>query len=174
MSKLTLNARIKTLGVSIKNSTAKVQELGLECLSHAALHSDTTPLCNLYAVLAKGHHKLFADWALAHAAVKVNPDKAKREALPFVLDKSKELDIEGATAIMWNESGDSAKKALDKTFDLQAAVKALLKKASGACNAEQLESLKKIAVIAHCDASGVVAKAKPAEQVAAEVGEAII
>lgn len=160
MSKLSLNARIKLHVAKIGGVTLGTQELGIECLEHAMGEShDVTPLCNLYLGLAKGHHVLFADWALLHGAIKVNPDKTKRAVLPFVLDRAKAWDIEGAKSVMWNEAASSAKKALSETYDLQAAVRAMLKRASGVCTPEQLVDLRKIAQIAHVDPVALVAKA---------------
>lgn len=160
MSKLSLNARIKLHVAKIGGVTQSTQELGIECLQHAMGEShDVTPLCNLYLGLAKGHHVLFANWALRFGKIQVNSNKAKRATKPFELCvKSKVWDIEGAQAVMWNAEAPKADKALASTFDMQSAVKALLKRASGVCTPEQLADLHKIAMIAHVDASAVVAK----------------
>jgi hypothetical protein len=159
MSKLSLNTRVKALVLSIGKTTQSIQDIGVECLVHAMGDShDVTPLNTLYLGLSKGHHILFANWALAHAGIQVNPTKTERATIPFKLAKGGTWDIKGATDTTWNEAAPKADKALAETFDMQAAFRSLLKKASGVCTPEQLADLQKIAVIAHVDASKVVAK----------------
>lgn len=167
MSKLSLSARVKAHVAKIGGITEGTQLLGVECLQHAMGESnDVTPLNTLYLGLSRGHHQLFANWAILHGAIVVNPVKEKRATRPFAVSKGKTWDIEGAKSVMWNEQGKSAGKALVESFDMQAAVKALLKRASGVCTAEQLIDLRKIAVIAHVDAAAVTIRAVKAEGVA--------
>lgn len=181
MSKLSLSARVKAHVAKIGGITEGTQLLGVECLEHAMGEShDVTPLNTLYLGLSKGHHQLFADWALLHGAIVVNPLKDGRATRPFVLSTARDKDgngkswnIEGAKAVMWNEQGKSAGKALAESFDMQAAVKALLKRASGVCTAEQLLDLRKIAAIAHVDAAAVMIRAAKAEGVAPAAPDAV-
>lgn len=157
-----LNRRIDKLGIRLANAENDIQTIGLECLAHIEAHGDIMPLNRLVNVLRKGQHNAFVSWALAYTKVVVNKDKHSRELLPLTFNKDKAHDQQGAIDNPWHTFQESKQKAIDKAFDLQAAVKQLLARASGKVSAETLKDLQKIAVIAHVDASSITAK--PAEE----------
>jgi hypothetical protein len=154
-----LNARIDALGKRNASVEADIQTLGLDCMVHAEEHRDIMPMCRLVNVLRRGQHQAFVSWAITYGKFVVNKEKASMETLPLKFNKDKATDIAGATENPWFTFQDTKAGGIDKAFDLQAAVKALLKKASGKVSAETLEDLKKIAVIAHVDHAGITAKA---------------
>ena len=167
-----LNKKIDALGRRNASVRDGIQALGLVCLQHVEAHGDVTPLNRLYNVLIKTQHQAFAEWAFSFGKVSKNRDKKTKEALPLAYDKSKKTDIEAATAKPWFDFADDKAKATAKAFDFQAAVMALLKRAAtqGHNHAELVE----VAKAAGIKPEKVPATIKTAEQVAAEVGEAII
>lgn len=167
-----LNKKIDSLGK--RNATVRddIQALGLVCLQHVELHGDVTPLNRLYNVLIKTQHQAFAEWAFSFGKVSKNLDKKTKEALPLAYDKSKKTDIEAATAKPWFDFADDKAKATAKAFDFQAAMMSLIKKAAAA--GHNHDDLVKVAAIAGIKPEKVPATIMTAEQVAADVGEAII
>lgn len=153
-----LNKKIDALGVRLAKAEQDIQDVGLECLAHIGEHGDIMPLNRLVNVLRRGQHQAFVSWALAYTKVSVNRDKGTMDKMPLSYAKDKKHDQEGATANPWWNFADTKEAAVAKAFDLQAAVKALLKKASGNVSEATLADLKKIAEIAHVDASEVKAK----------------
>lgn len=154
----TLNARIDKLGIRLANAEKDIQTIGLECLARIGQHGDVMPLNRLVNVLRKGQHHAFVSWALAYTKVILNKDAKTKALLPLVFAKGKTHDQEGAIENPWHSFQESKAKAIDRAFDLQAAVKALLHKASGKVSPETLKDLQKIAVIAHVDYSDIVAR----------------
>ena len=167
-----LNKRIKTLKTNNAKVRDEIQTLGLACLQHIEQHGDVTPLNSLYDALIKTQHQAFAEWAFSFGKVSKNMDKKTMEVLPLAYDKSKKTDIVAATAKSWFEFADDKAKATAKAFDFQQAVMSLLKKAAAA--GHDHEELVKVAAIAGIKPEKVPATVMTAEQVAAEVGEAIV
>lgn len=155
-----LNHKIDALGKRNQSVEADIQAIGLECLEHTANHRDIMPMCRLINVLRRGQHQAFVSWAITYGMFVVNKEKLTMELLPVKFNKDKVTDVEGATSNPWFEFQETKASGIDKAFDLQAAVKALLKKASGKVSAEILADLKKIAVIAHVDHAGITAKSE--------------
>lgn len=110
----------------------RVQYCALSCLEHFEAHGDYTLLVSLYQALPKGARRgSFAAWILKYSRLAANTDKATKAEKPFVLDKAKKNDLEGAAAEFWYEAG-KPEQAPDEVFDLQKAVLALLAKAKAA------------------------------------------
>jgi hypothetical protein len=125
-----INSKIDSLGKLNLKVESTIQELGLVCMAHADVHGDVTVMNRLVNVLRRTQHQAFTEWCLAFGKFKRNTDKAKADVAPLVYDKSRTTDIEGATAKEWFMFADAKAEAIAKAFDLQAAVKALLKKAA--------------------------------------------
>lgn len=154
-----LNTQIRGLGVKLQNNEAAIQELGLHCLQHATDHGPQS-LCNLLNVLRKGMHKAFTEWALAFGQVKKNTDKKTKDALPFVIDRSRKLDIEGATTTPWFAFQASKADATEKAFDLQEAFQAFANRLSGKVTPAQLTQLQAMAAVVGAKCTKVVAVEK--------------
>jgi hypothetical protein len=127
-----LNTRIQALAKKNAAVEAEIQELGLACIEHIEEHGDTMPLNRLINALRRGQHQAFMTWVLAFAKVKRNMDKATKEQQPVCFDKSRTTDIDGATAKEWFTFADSKADGVQKAFDLQAAMMAVLKRAAAA------------------------------------------
>lgn len=141
-----LNKAIDALGKTNQKVEATIQELGLACMAHAEQHGDTMPMNRLVNVLRRTQFQAFTEWALAFGKFAKNHDKATKESQPLVYDRTRETDIEAATAKAWFMFADDKATATAKAFDFQAAVKALLKKA--AANGIDHDKLVKVAAIA--------------------------
>lgn len=126
-----LNRKIDALGKKNAAVEAEIQTLGLVCLGHLE-HGNNGPIVRLFNVLRRGQQKPFLEWVLAFGKASKNTDKLTKDAMPIVYDKSKNGDIEGATAKPWFDFADSKDKAIAEAFDLQKAVMALLKRAANA------------------------------------------
>lgn len=125
-----LNARIDAMGKMNLKVESTIQELGLACMAHADVHGDITVMNRLIDNLRRPQIKAFVEWCLAFGKFKKNTDTTKEGVLAY--DKSRTTDIEAATAKPWFEFADTKAEAVAKAFDLQAAVRALLKKAAAA------------------------------------------
>lgn len=108
-----------------------IQETGVGVLTHYAQHTDAAVVNRLFLALSAGSRKTaLASWLLAYGALQVNQDASTKKERPFVADKTKVTDVEGATEDMWYNH--KPEKAIDETFDLQKAVRAILAKAGKA------------------------------------------
>jgi len=121
-----LNARIDAMGKMNLKVESTIQELGLACVVHADIHGDITVMNRLIDNLRRPQIKAFVEWCLAFGKFKKN----QAEGGVLAYDKTRTTDIEAATAKPWFEFADEKAEAVAKAFDLQAAVKALLKKAA--------------------------------------------
>jgi len=122
-------AAIRTAGAKFDK---RVQDCALSCLEHFEAHGDYTLLVSLYQALPKGSRRgSFATWILKYSRLAANTDKDTKAEKPFVLDKAKKNDLEGAAAEFWYEAG-KPEQSPDEVFDLQKAVLALLAKAKAA------------------------------------------
>lgn len=122
-----LNARIDAMGKMNLKVESTIQELGLACMAHADVHGDVTVMNRLIDNLRRPQIKAFVEWCLAFGKFKKGLDTTKGV---LAYDKARITDIEAATAKPWFEFADEKAEAVAKAFDLQAAVKALLKKAA--------------------------------------------
>lgn len=138
-----LNKRINALASRNDSIYNEIQALGLACLQHGASEAhggfgDVMPLNRLFNVLKRSQAKPFTEWALAFGMVKRNTDKQTKVAMPFTYDRSRSLDIEGATAKTWDEFAPEKSESVAKAFDLQAAVMVVLKRAAAAGQPESV------------------------------------
>lgn len=166
-----LKKKIESLATANAKVENTIQTLGMACIEHLAT-GNRDPLNMLYGALRRTQYRAFAEWALAFGMCKKNTDKATMKDVPFLYDKTKGTDLPGAAAKPWFMFAEPKEEATAKAFDFQAAVMALLKRAAtqGHNHAELVE----VAKAAGIKPEKVPATIKTAEQVAAEVGEAII
>jgi hypothetical protein len=163
-----LNRKIDALGKRNEAIEGDIQALGLECVKHTEAHGDTGPMNRLVNVLRRGQHKAFVTWALTYGKFVKNFDKVTKETQPLSFAKAKVTDIEGATENPWFTFADAKDEAIEKAFDLSAAVKALIKRAAGKVGAEDMKVLEAIAVAAHVSTDGLIPTAHKAVVVGAE------
>ena len=115
----------------------RVQACALACLEHMEQHGDYTLLVNLYQALPKGSRRgSMAAWIMRYSKLTANTDKATKNDKPFLLDKEKANDLEGAAAEMWHDAG-KPEQTPDEILDVQKAVLALLAKVKKAKEAGQ-------------------------------------
>lgn len=148
---------------------AFIQETAIDTLEHFEEHKDARMVDRLYLALPKGaRHAAMGEFILKHFAVAANTDPLTKKERPFLNAPDKVNDIEGAKADKWYDCKPS--QAPDQLFDLQAAVRALLKKAAkSACmvggSAESLKALAAAAGIPESDVPTVkVAESKEKAQ----------
>lgn len=112
---------------------AFIQETALDVQQHFIEHKDVRMVNRLFTCLPKGtRHVAMGEYILAYFAVVPNTDMSSKKEQPFVNAPDKVNDVEGATKMQWFNFKPSP--AVDQMFDLQAAVRALLKKAgNSAC-----------------------------------------
>lgn len=155
-----------------------IQTAGVAVLAHLSQHNDVRLVNRLYLALGKGaRHAALTSWLLAYGAVDANTDKATKADSPFVFAKDKTTNAQGAAQDPWYSHKPS--KAPDTVLDLQAAVRAILKKASKASAIEHgdYNMLKAIAVAAGIPESDVPTKPglkAKAEDLTKEVGDAVM
>lgn len=133
-----------------------IQEAAIDVLEHFMEHKDSRMVDKLYLSLSKGaRHAAMGEYILAHFAVIPNTDAAGKKERPFVICPDKVNKLEEAKALFWFNFKPSP--AVDQLFDLQAAVRALLKKAgNSACMVGGDQgSLAKLALAAGLPASDV-------------------
>lgn len=156
-----LNKRIDAFKTRNTKLAQDLHDLGMLCLEHLAAHNDTMPLNRLVLALVRGQHQPFGSWCMAFGAVVRTNDKKKAETQPLSFAKDKATDLAAAAEKPWYEFADDAQTGMDKAFDLQVAIRSLLKKASGKATEQQVALLKDIAKIASVDSSALVAKEAP-------------
>lgn len=128
-------------------------------------HGDVRMVDKLYLAMPKGaRHAAMAQFILKHFAVTPNTDTATKKQRPFLNDPSKHNDIDGAAKDKWFKCKPSPSP--DKVFDLQAAVKSLLKRAGdSACMIGSIDMLKALAETAGLPESDVPTNVKAAATV---------
>jgi len=143
---------------SIANRGAKldsdIHRAGVSVIAHASEHGDSTLADKLVQAMPKGGRKLaLVEWMLAHGQVALLAAKeAKETGRTFKLDRTRDLNIEGAIEKSWTEFRKEA--PVHTAFDAQAAVKALLAKMNAA-SAKGLSIENKAAALS--DAKALVA-----------------
>lgn len=114
---------------------ARIQACAVASLEHMVAHRDHTLLVDLYKALSKGQRRAsMASWILAFSQLAANDDQATKADKPFILDKEKTADVEGAKGTLWHEAG-KPEAAPDEVFDANKAILAILAKAKKAADA---------------------------------------
>jgi len=171
-----INKAIATIKASGEKLDKLIQDTAVNVLEHFAEHKDNGLVNRLYFALPQGARKTaMTSWLLAYGALSANADSKTKKEQPFVYDRNKVTDAEGAATDMWYDHKPD--QTPDKVFDLQKAVKALLSKASKAETVpdKDREALRAIAVVAGLTApdwSKKVKQAPKAEDTPPAEGEA--
>lgn len=131
-----LNKEIKAIGAAAKKLDERIQEAGIAAIWHFGVRTndkdeligDVGFINRLYKALGKGaRHVAFTEWVTAFGGVSANTGADKADN-PFIKDATKQVDIEGATALPWFECKPS--KDPDEVLDFYSLLmKALNKKA---------------------------------------------
>lgn len=132
-----INKEIASIKAAGAKFDKRVQECAIACLEHMDKHGDHTLLVRLYQALPKGSRRgSMATWIMRYSRLTANDDKATKNEKPFIVDKAKANDLEGAASEMWYEAGKPEQNP-DEILDVQKAVKALLAKVKKAKDAGQ-------------------------------------
>lgn len=148
-----------------------IQTTAVDTLEHYAEFNDVRVVDALYKALPKGaRHAAMGEYILKHFAVIANTDPITKVDRPFLNAPEKHNDLDGAKAEKWFDCKPS--KTPDQLFDLQAAVRALLKRAGkSACmvggTGDTLKALAKAAGIPESDVPAVKVAATKEEAQAA-------
>lgn len=140
---------IKAIATSGKTLDDRIQLAAMSTINHAAEHGDVTLCCELFKAMPQGaRSKALTDWFLMFGPVKVNRGKNAKE-LPFVLDRDKVLNLEGANALPWYMC--KVEKHPSEEFDLLGALSSLIKRAEAAAKVgktikgmEQIQTLRQM------------------------------
>lgn len=129
ISKADIPAAIKSITARGAKLDGDIQHVAISALHHLATSGDIMAVNALFLGMPKGSRKAaLTSWYLTHGALvaTTGPDKGIK---PFAYTKDKKTDVEAGIADPWfNHSPD---KKPDEVFDLQAAIAAIIKKASG-------------------------------------------
>ena len=130
-----ITAEIAGIAKAGKTWDARVQACAVACVEHMAGHGDHTLLVKLYQALPKGSRRgSFAQWIINHTSLVANTDAGTKGELPFVKDKAKTTDVEGARENLWTDAG-RPEPAPDELFDANKAAMALIRKIKAARDA---------------------------------------
>lgn len=130
-----IRSEIQAINRAGTTLAARIQNCAVASLEHMVEHRDHTLLVELYQAMPKGtRSSALAAWILSFSQLKANDDKASKKEKPFLLDKEKSLDLEGARTTLWHECG-KPEAAPDELFDVNKAVVAILAKAKKARDA---------------------------------------
>lgn len=128
----TIRAEIGSIAKAGKTLDGRIQRCAVAAFEHMLKHRDHTLLVELYQALSKGQRRSsLAAWIMQFTQLTANMDAATKGTKPFVLDKDKTADMEGAKETMWYECG-KPEETPDQILDVNKAVMALLKKVKAA------------------------------------------
>lgn len=98
-----------------------IWHFGVRKNAQGELIGDVGYINRLYLALGKGaRHAALTEWFTRFGGVSANHDKKNNKQNPFVKDKGKVVDIEGAKAMPWYECKPS--KAPDEVLDYYALI----------------------------------------------------
>lgn len=126
-----INKSIIAMAAHLAKGDSMIQSVGVDVLTHFEQFNDNGVVNRYFLAIPKGIRKTaVVSWLLAHGALAVNRDKATASTSPFVYDKTKVTSAAAASEDNWTTH--KPEKALIEVFDLQQAVRSLIKKASSA------------------------------------------
>jgi hypothetical protein len=126
-----INKSIIAMAAHLAKGDGMIQSVGVDVLTHFEMHKDTGVVNRFFTAIPKGiRTTAVASWLLAHGALAVNTDKSSLKTSPFVYDKTKVTSAEAASEDNWTTH--KPEKSLVEVFDLQQAVRSLIKKAAAA------------------------------------------
>ena len=130
-----IKAEIVSISEAGKSLDGRIQRCAVAAFKHMIEHRDHTLLVELYQALSKGQRRAsMAAWIMQFTQLTANTDPASKGEKPFVLDKDKAFDLEGAMETLWYDAG-KPEAAPDEILDVNKAVMALLKKVKAAKDA---------------------------------------
>ena len=130
-----IKAEIASIAKAGKTLDGRIQRCAVAAFKHMIEHRDHTLLVELYQALSKGQRRAsLAAWIMQFTQLTANTDAASKAEKPFVLDKAKAFDLEGAMETMWYDAG-KPEAAPDEILDVNKAVMTLLKKVKAAKDA---------------------------------------
>ena len=130
-----IKAEIASIAKAGKTLDGRIQRCAVAAFEHMIEHRDHTLLVDLYKALSKGQRRAsMAAWIMQFTQLTANTDPATKADKPFVLDKEKAADLEGAKETMWFDAG-KPEASPDEILDVNKAVMALLKKVKAAKDA---------------------------------------
>lgn len=125
------NAAISQIKITGKGLDEAVQTVGLSVLQHIEANREVSLAIKLLNALPKGaRSNALVEWFIRFGMVKVNADKATKGQFPLLFDKERGTNLEGAVAKPWHKC--RPERPASEVFDLEAQVKALLKRAAAA------------------------------------------
>lgn len=163
-----INKSITAMAAHLAKGDALIQSVGVDVLEHFEQHKDTGVVNRYFKAIPKGiRTTAVASWLLAHGALAVNLDKEAAKTSPFVYDKTKVTSAAAAAEDNWTTH--KPEPTLVEVFDLQQAVRALIKKAASASSIkggdrESLVKLAKDVGIPESDVPTITGKAKVADK----------
>lgn len=123
-----LAKEIKSLAGRAKKLDKDFQVAALSAISVFNVHGNVFYINAVYGALGKGaRHVAMTAWMLAFGGVQANEGEGK-DVTPFIKDKNKQVDMEGAGKTPWYDMKPSAKP--DEVLDLLKLTLALIKKAA--------------------------------------------
>jgi hypothetical protein len=167
-----INKAIIAMSTHLAKGDTLIQTVGVDVLEHFEQYNDTGVVNRFYLAIPKGTRKLAVSaWLLAHGAISINGDKSSSATSPFVYDKNKVTSASAAAEDNWVSR--KPEKTLTEIFDLQQAVRSLIKKAAsaGSIKGGDRESLLKLAAdvgIPESDVPTIVGKRNAAVDKAEE------
>jgi hypothetical protein len=130
-----IKAEISSIAKAGKALDTRIQKCAMAAFKHMIDHRDHTLLVDLYQALSKGARRAsMAAWIMQFTQLTANTDPMTKGEKPFVLDKEKAFDLEGAKETMWFDAG-KPEAAPDEILDVNKAVMSLLKKVKAAKDA---------------------------------------
>lgn len=108
---------------------ADIQLAAMSAANAVAQHGNVMFVNMLYIALSKGARKsAMTEWLLKYAGVMANDGASKKE-MPFKFDRERTVDLAGGALEPWFDCKPDADP--DMTFDVVAALRAVIKKAQG-------------------------------------------
>lgn len=160
LSKDELGKFIDGIANRAKRMDSDIQLAGLSSLAHLKAHGDIGFVNRLFLALGKGHRKAaLTSWFLTYGSIVAN-DGADKKEKPFVFSRERGTDVEAASQDPWFDH--KPEPAPDETFDVLAALEAVLKRAKG----KELMHGNLLAGI-----QGLIVAAAPATTVSDEAGD---
>lgn len=121
---------INTIRAEGKVLDDSIQLAAMSVAQHATDHGDVTLACELFKALPKGARaKALTEWLVKYSQLTVNTG-IKAKELPFILDRSKALDLQAGNTNPWFNC--KPEKHPSEEFDLIKAMEALLTRADSA------------------------------------------
>ena len=98
-----IKAEIASIAKAGKTLDGRIQRCAVAAFEHMLAHRDHTLLSELYQALSKSkglRRASMAAWIMQFTQLTANTDAASKAAKPFVLDKDKAHDLDGAKETM--------------------------------------------------------------------------